>query len=81
MKLLLVEFLFFWFIFVFKGSNCAITNKANSSLLNNLDVIPVIPVICCKYFMKNNLYYSLLIFSVILEENLQVTNDKLSLLR
>ena len=31
--------------------------------------------------MKHNLYYSLLIFSVILEETLQVTNDKLSLLR
>ena len=30
--------------------------------------------------MKNNLDYSLLIFSVILEVNLQVTNDKLSLL-
>ena len=29
---------FFLVFFVFKGSNCAITNKANSSVLNNLDV-------------------------------------------
>ena len=66
MKLLLVEFYFFY---IFKGSNCAITNKTNSPLLNNLDTAIIV--------MKKNLKDSLLIFSVILEVNLQVTNDKL----
>ena len=63
MTLLLVKF------YIFKGSNCAITNQTNSCVLNNLDTAIIV--------MKKNLKYSVLIFSVILEVNLQVTNDKL----
>ena len=40
-KFTFFSFFFFFFFFdysVFKGSICTITNKANSSLLNNLNV-------------------------------------------
>ena len=43
--------------------------------------IQVYLIIWMLQLFHENLHYSLLIFSVILEENLQVTNDELSLLR
>ena len=58
-KLLPVAFTSFY---VFKGSNCSVTNKVNSGLLINLDI--------AIFVMKNDLKYSILIFSVMLEVNL-----------